>query len=110
MDLLLIHIGTAVKAESREGKKLSTYPELEASINEMKNYGVDLSNNVCKQLNQECLKGIDHVIVMAEEEYIPGWLKNFEYEKWNVENPSFVNPKIAKSVAEKLKAKILKMI
>lgn len=51
-------------------------------IDVMKTYGVDISQNVRRQLTPEMLKNYDKVIVLAEPESIPDWLRGDNVKLW----------------------------
>ncbi len=102
--------GTKVKEEGRQGVKLSFYRELEAAIDEMRGYDLDISGEVCEQLLPEHLVGAEKIIVMAEDDCIPEWLREYSYEKWNIRNPSFVTPELAKETAKIIKEKVLTLL
>lgn len=62
---------------------LLKYPDLRLAdngvadnvIDAMAEYGIDVSNNVPTQVKEEQLNDYDQIIVMAEPETIPKWLK-----------------------------------
>jgi protein-tyrosine-phosphatase len=80
--------GTMVEAEGRTGRKESSYSSLLVFIDALKKlYGVDISNHVCTQVTPEVLEGADKIVVMAEEEFIPDWLREYKYTKWELPDP-----------------------
>jgi protein-tyrosine-phosphatase len=91
--------GTMVEAEGRSGIKLSTYPGFDRLINYLKKYyNIDISNHLCTQLKQEFLLDADKIIVMAEEEFIPTWLKEYNYEHWNILDDFSTDEKLTKDI------------
>src|SRR3989338_8832336 len=103
--------GTMVDIEGRTGKKLSSYPGLLNLIDELKqNYGVDISNETCKQVSTEVLKGADKIIVMAEEEFIPGWLREYKYEKWEVPDSDSISPEYAVEDVKNIQSKVERLL
>ncbi len=100
--------GTMVEAEGRTGKTLSSYPSLLPIISELKStYGINISNNICKQVSPEVLKDTDKIVVMAEEEFIPDWLRKYNYEKWEVKDYDiFMTPEITKKDVQIIKSKV----
>ncbi len=99
--------GTKVKEEGRQGVKLSFYRELLSAIDEMMGYDLDISSQVCDQLLPEHLAEAEKIIVMAEDDCVPEWLREYQYEKWIIRNPSFVTPELAKETAKILREKIV---
>ncbi len=98
--------GTMVEAEGRTGMKLSFYPDLINSINELKKYGADISNEECKQLYPKDLEGADKIIVMAEKEFTPEWLEKYDYERWDVEDGNNETPELAIEDVNRIKARV----
>ncbi len=80
--------GTMVEAEGRTGRKELSYSSLLVFIDALKKlYGVDISNHVCTQVTPQVLEGVDKIVVMAEEEFIPDWLRKYNYIKWELPDP-----------------------
>lgn len=99
--------GTIVDIEHRTGHKLSSYPTLEKFISELKNeYGIDISNHICAQVTPEVLKGADKIIMIAEEESIPDWLKKYNYVKWELPDPDNMTPEQVVGDIKGIKAKV----
>jgi protein-tyrosine-phosphatase len=71
-----ISAGTKVIREdaNREGTKISD-PNI---ITVMKEMGVDISNNVRNQVTPEMLEKVDKVVILAEPEFIPEYLRQNE--------------------------------
>ena len=98
--------GTMVDVEGRAGTKLSSYPEFAILINYLKNhYGADISNHVCTQVTPKLLEGANKIIVMAEEDYIPDWLRKYNYEHWDIID-DFSTPEILAKDVESIKSKV----
>ncbi len=80
--------GTMVEAEGRTGRTEESYPSLWVFIDALKKlYGVDISNHVCTQVTPKVLEGANKIVVMAEEEFIPNWLRKYNYIKWALPDP-----------------------
>jgi protein-tyrosine-phosphatase len=90
--------GTAVEQEGREGIILSSYPEMNLALDKMKKEGMDISGQHCHQITPQALEGASKIILMSEPEYVPDWLKNYEYEFWEVPNPVSHTPEIVDDV------------
>jgi len=103
--------GTHVVEQGYQGKKLSLYPLLGILFNELKKYNLDISNEHCEQLKEEYLKDADKIVVMAEEEFIPEWLKGYQYEYWkNIPNPEAHSQEIIEDAVLLIREKVLKLI
>jgi len=102
--------GTHVIEQGYQGKKLSSFGKLETEINEMKKYGLDISNESCEQLKEEYLKDADKIIIMLEKEFIPEWLNNYKYEYWEIPNPEVHTSQIIEDIIKLIKGKVLELI
>jgi len=102
--------GTNVLDRGLQGLKLSQRPGLEILIFELKKYGIDISNEYCNQLKEEYLKNVDKIIVMAEKEYIPEWLKKYNYEYWEVPNPEVHVTEEISDIIKLIKEKVIKLM
>jgi len=99
--------GTIVDQEGRTGKKLSSFPSLFVYLNELKNkYGIDISNNVCKQVTPQVLEGADKIIMIAQDKFIPDWLRKYKYVKWELPDPDYATAEDAKQDIEGIKKKV----
>jgi protein-tyrosine-phosphatase len=98
--------GTMVDYEGRAGSKISSYSEFSTLINYLKNnFGVDISNHVCTQVTPKLLQDANKIIVMAEEDYIPDWLRKYKYEHWDVIDDFSTHKKLINDV-ECIKSKV----
>ena len=62
----------------------------------MEEHNINIRENKTKRLIPEMLEKADIIVSMAEEPYVPDFLKNNKKVIWwNVENPVFVTRKIA---------------
>lgn len=102
--------GTAAKQEEREGRLLSSYPELTLELSFMKEKGLDLSEKYCRQVTPESLVGATKIILMSEPEYTPTWISDYPYEFWNVGNPTSLSLPIVENTYNLLYEKILKLL
>lgn len=81
--------GTVVQAEGLQGHPIKEYPGMVNTIEMLqKEEGVDISHEHAEQVTPEHLRGASKIVVMAEKEYIPEWLKSYEYEYWDVPQPN----------------------
>ncbi len=77
--------GTVVEPNQQ---RLGDRPGARVAIEAMKELGIDMSENLSHQLNESDLNNYDRVIVMAEPETIPQWLRrSMKAKKWDVEDP-----------------------
>lgn len=73
----------------------------------MEKHGMFIRKNLTKRLLPEMLHSVDIVVSMAEEPFIPDFLRKAENVIWwNVENPTLVT----RDVAEKIFAQIYKQV
>jgi protein-tyrosine-phosphatase len=61
--------------ESRHGQLLKDLPAAEHVVTSLKEKGIDISGNARTQLDLQMVKDADMIIVMAEQENIPDYLK-----------------------------------
>ncbi len=67
--------------------KIRTIVDVEPVIRFMKKENIDISGNTTTQLKPEMLKKYDKIIVMAEPETIPDYLKNNDkFVYWEIED------------------------
>lgn len=98
--------GTNVIEQRRQGILLSTLPQMEFTLKELKLKGIDISHEHCEQLTPEYLHDASKLIVMTEKEDIPKWLTHYTYEYWTVPNPEFVTKEIFEKTYNLLYSKI----
>ncbi len=83
--------GTAVfdkEGNSRHGQKIGDMPEAEHVVTCLKEFGFDGAHLVREQLSPEMITRADKVVVMAEQDTLPDYLKaSDKVEYWDVENP-----------------------
>ena len=85
-------------------QKLKDIPFTKPIIEFMKKEGVDLSEKERKQLNPEMCNGFDKIIVMAEPETIPDYLKkNEKMIYWDVKDPKGMSNKEYVKIINQLK-------
>jgi protein-tyrosine-phosphatase len=69
----------------------------------MEKNGMNVRNNTTKRLLPRMLDEYDVIVSMAEEPYIPDFLKDDKRVIcWDVENPTFVDQKIAEDIYKKI--------
>ncbi len=102
--------GTNVSARNGEGTVLSSCSVLDLELEFMKNKGMDISNNICKQITPELLKDNSKIIMMSEPEFIPEWIKSYPYEYWEIPNPEVHTPEILENVYNLLYKKITEQL
>ncbi len=91
--------------EHHAGKKLKDLKNEGIIISAMKNQeGIDLSENICKELNEEMVQKADKIIVMISEEMYPDFLSiRKDLIVWNIKN-EFTN-----TLIDEIKEKVLKL-
>jgi len=99
--------GTMVNVEGRTGQKLSSFPTIAIFIKILKDaYGIDISNHVCAQVVPSVLDGVDKIIMIAQDDSIPDWLRSYKYVKWELPDPEFMTEEDAKKDIKGIKAKV----
>jgi len=84
---------------------------IENVILAMSDLGIDVSKNKLKQLSEDLLNNYDKIIVMAEPETWPEYLKNNrKVEYWQIENPKDTSLETHKKVRDKIINKINEML
>lgn len=102
--------GIWVEKEHHVGVKLCDMGGLENSIEYMKGKGIDISEEVGTQITKELVDGADKVVVMAEEEIWPDYLKNNpKVMAWDVPNPDAISAEDAQQVGDQI-TELLKTI
>ncbi len=101
--------GVAVAELGYQGKKLEEFLRLSADVDVMKKHGMDISQEVCKQLHPDDLEGVSKIVIMTEKESIPVWLKGYSYEYWEMPNPEIVTAETTERELVLLKDKILSL-
>jgi protein-tyrosine-phosphatase len=77
----------------------------------MEKHGLQIRHNLTKRLTPEMLAKADIVVSMAEEPYIPDFLKNESRVLWwDIPNPKEVDTFIAEETYRKLELLILNLI
>jgi protein-tyrosine-phosphatase len=79
-------------------------------IKVMSEYGIDISNNIPTEVKAENLLDYDKVIVMAETETIPEWLKNSPNTiLWEIPDIKGKDIESTRKIFEKIKERISKL-
>lgn len=77
----------------------------------LKMHSIDIEEKQTKKLTPEMLEKADIVVSMAEEPYVPDFLRNNKKVIWwDVENPDFVTKEIAENTYQKLSSLIQNLI
>lgn len=98
--------GTMVDAQGFSGAKLSDACSPK-TISYMEENGVDIRNETAKQLTKKAVDDADVIIVMAEKETWPDYLKKDpKVIYWDVEDVEFINFQTVSSVGEKIRKRI----
>jgi protein-tyrosine-phosphatase len=98
-----------IKVHENEGQKIKDIPIAEPVIRFMKREGINVEENVRRQLTPQMIEEYDNVVIIApEEESFPEYLinaKNVEF--WDISDPKGMNDenyeKIIFQIKEKLK-------
>ena len=97
--------------EEPEGQILSNLFPTPDFFELMENNGMDVRNNKTKKLLPEMLEKYNTVISMAEEPFIPNFLKeNKKVIWWNVENPNFVDKNKAEEIYNIINKLVIELI
>lgn len=90
---------------SRHGLFLKTVPGSVNVISVLDEEGIDISDSMMIKLREEDLKNnYDRIIVMAEPEHIPDWLKNHpNFVYWEVEDPKGTDLDFHRVTRDKIK-------
>lgn len=75
--------GFEVEKDGNEGVKLSEHEYLSNLVKIMKEYDMDISNEISKQLIENMLRDNPKVIIMGSKSNIPDWMDKYDYEYWN---------------------------
>ena len=77
----------------------------------MRKHGLDVSGNIVKQLKPEMISKFDKIIVMAEPETIPDYLRdNKKVEFWEIEDPKGKDENFHRKTILQIEKKILELI
>lgn len=88
--------------------KIKDIPEANNVITVLLEEWIDISNNTRKQLTEELCKQADRIIIMAEVETIPEYLKQYKNIIYrDVENPKWLDYAGHKRVLYKIKDLLL---
>lgn len=89
------------------GQKLKDRGPATEVVVVMKEIGFDMSENERTQLTPEMLKGYDKIVVLAEPESIPEYLrKNVKAELWNIEDAKGKTVEEARVIRDEIKHKV----
>ena len=73
-------------------------------IEVMQENGIDIANNIRKQLNEDMIDQYDKLVVMAERDTIPEWLKKEPKAIiWTIQDPKNQDVETTRSIVGKLR-------
>ena len=76
-------------------------------IEALAEYGIDVSSNVPSQVKEEQLNNYDQIIVMAEPETVPEWLKNNpKTVLWDIPDVKGENLDTTRDIFNKIRARV----
>lgn len=98
-------------ADEPEGQILADLFKTSYFFDTMERNGMDVRNNSTKRLQPFMLDEYDTVVSMAEEPYVPDFLRDAKRViRWDVDNPIFVDQKIAEDTYEKIERLVRDLI
>lgn len=101
-------VGTKVNFD---GQKICDIGPAKFVVSSMKKRGCDISENLVKQLTPKMISDFDKIIVMAEPETIPDYLKgNKKVEFWEIEDPKGKDENFHRETILQIEKKILELI
>ena len=101
-------VGTKVNFE---GQKIGEIELAKLVVDSMRKHGLDVSGNIVKQLKPEMISKFDKIIVMAEPETIPDYLRdNKKVEFWEIEDPKGKDENFHRKTILQIEKKILELI
>lgn len=84
------HAESAGTHVDEPGQKLKDRPTAQTAIEVMQELGVDMSNNIRRQLTPPILENYDHIVVLAETAAIPSYLNTWvAAEMWHIEDTRY---------------------
>jgi len=97
-------VGTYTGApDEPEGQILSNLFNTSHFFEVMEKHGMNVRNNTTRRLEPHMLDEYEVVVSMAEEPYIPQFLKDSKKVIWlDIPNPNYVDQKIAEETYEKI--------
>jgi len=73
------------------------------AIEVMRSDGLDIADNPRTQMTSTLADDYDHIVVMAEADTIPGFLKNDKkIEIWDIEDPAHMSLADTKKIADQI--------
>lgn len=90
------------------GEKISERPGAANIIAAMHDYDIDISNGTRTQLNPDMVDTYDKLIVMAEPDTIPEWLRdNAKTEIWTIADPKGQDMDTTRGIVGQIKDRVL---
>jgi len=101
-----------INVNENNNQKIKTIPLAEPVIRFMKNEGIDVSENVRKQLTPDMIERYDRIVVTAPElTTFPEYLKKTEkVEFWDIEDPKGMDDLNFQRIISKIKKRLKKFI
>ena len=101
--------GTLVN--NKEHKRVMDRPKIEPLLRSMKEASFDIGRNIRKEITPEMVRSADRIVVMAEPETIPDFLRgNSNTEYWDVPDPKEVVYEEMNKVRDVIQEKVLGLI
>ena len=86
-------------------------PRHRNSIPYMKGHGIDISENLRDQLTQEMVVEVDRVIVMADRETWPDYLRSADnVTAWDMTDPVGRDAEFAGQIFDEIKSRVEKLV
>ncbi len=104
--------GTYVgSTDAPEGDVIEKYFRTPDFFELMEENDMSIRNNRMKKLLPEMVVGADIIVTMAEEPFIPDFLRNNEkIILWNVENPPFATREVSEKTYSEIRSLVEKLI
>ncbi len=112
MELYRLHGGIGDSAGTRvdmPGQQVADRPAAATILRVMlETYGLDMSHNLRTQISPENAAGYDKLIVMAEPETIPAWLReDARTELWRIPDPAGQDKAATRNIVRKIEEKVV---
>lgn len=99
------------EGRSLGGQKISEVLEANEVVNSLKELGIDFSQSQRNQITPEMVMGADVIVVMAEVDTVPDFLKNEpKVTFWDVANPKGMNQEETNKIRNKITENIQELL
>ncbi len=106
--------GTWVDRDENAGKtleKISRNTSLIYALQYMEEQGINISQEIAKQLTQDIAEKTDKIVVMTDRNSWPPYLaNNLKVTYWNIENPEFLDIENTRRIGEEIKEKVMSLL